>query len=607
MSKIQSKAFPSAHVVLLAFNWEEGKSKNNFAGFAIKRKPGFYGKPESWLENRLNFKGPVKTDDYKGSDKNPIQKFFWWDAQINDDDEVKTFSYTIIPALYDATKKEPVQLVNNDAVDIPVSIPSHKTSDGKISSYFNRAVVSSQSFSHRFVKDGKFIESKRKEAYEWLSNGLSDAIGDIVKDAENIEGAVYHLKDDEWIIPAMKNFNGNISMVLDYHIYAKNTKDGKHKKGEIKDVTNEDAKKALKNGSNNSVVFSNRTRTNIMHNKFLVNMKNDKADRLLMGSANFTTGALTSQANLLHIYESPELAQIYLERKKLLEGDPTRGKTAENAGWTKQVRIGNAKVRAFFSPEKDKGRIGLDPVLKAIQGAKRSDIFCIFTPTDKIIRDAIFEKAGEGKMMFGLVNSISAKEPAATNGNTGRADFQAKIEIYTRSKENKDVYAHKAFDRKNTPNGFWTEISGIGKIVQLDDDGDGTAGAKKGGVPEVFIHHKFIVIDAETDNPTIYTGSANFSGNSSYNNDENLLEIKGAPEVAKMYLCEFIRLYEHYRARSRYQEYSTAKQKIKKGIAPTEKQKRVLRTFKLAQNADWAKDDFTKDTPAYRARLNLVK
>src|SRR4029077_5179843 len=76
------------------------------------------------------------------------------------------------------------------------------------------------------------------------------------------------------------------------------------------------------------------------------------------------------------------------------------------------------------------------------------------------------------------------------------------------------------------------------------------AGGKKHFVPAVHIHHKFIVIDAETQSPTIYSGSANLSKNSTNYNDENLLDIKGNPELAQTYFAEFIRLYEHYRARA---------------------------------------------------------
>ncbi len=73
--------------------------------------------------------------------------------------------------------------------------------------------------------------------------------------------------------------------------------------------------------------------------------------------------------------------------------------------------------------------------------------------------------------------------------------------------------------------------------------------------PPVIIHHKFIVIDAETESPIIYSGSANMGGNSVFNNDENLFEIKGSPRLARIYLAECLRLYEHYRARARFIEF----------------------------------------------------
>ena len=614
MAKVKSKAYASSHVILLAFNWEEGKTNNAFIGFAIQRSPGMFIKggtqeKKSWLANRLNFAGPAKAGDYAGSDKNPIQKFMWWDAQINDADEGKIFTYTITPAVYDKTDAaNPVKLVTAAAKDIKVKVPSHKTSDGKITSYFNRAVVSSQSFSKRFVdsKTNKFKEAKRKEAYAWLANGMPDAFAELMNGADSIEGAIYHLHDNEWVIPAMKAFHGNISMVLDFHVYTKDSADGKHKKDEPKDPENAAAITALAN-----VGFKLRDKTNIMHDKFMVQLKTGQPKKLLMGSANFTTGAITSQANLLHIFDSPELAQLYLLQKQLLQSNPALADTAKKGQRSKSVAIGNATVRVFFSPETDDSkkpnpaRLALKPVTDAIKNAKQSIVFCIFTPTDKPIRDEIFKKAGEGKMMFGLVNSIGK---AAPGGDTKRQDVLAKVEIYNRSQKDKDVFSHRAFDKGNTPNGFWTEISNIQKDMKLklDDDGEqGTQTNSAGAAPEVYIHHKFIVIDGETSNPVIYTGSANFSGNSCYHNDENMLEIKGSPELAKTYLAEFMRLYEHYRARTMYQRFKDAKST--KATARTKKETEALLTFKLVKDAAWAKKDYTDGSPESKARINMAQ
>src|SRR4029077_6995555 len=94
------------------------------------------------------------------------------------------------------------------------------------------------------------------------------------------------------------------------------------------------------------------------------------------------------------------------------------------------------------------------------------------------------------------------------------------------------------------------------------------AGGKKHFVPAVHIHHKFIVIDAETQSPTIYTGSNNLSENSTHHNDENLLEIKGSPELAQTYFAEFMRLYEHYRARALWNMAHPTSQGKLKASAP---------------------------------------
>jgi hypothetical protein len=59
----------------------------------------------------------------------------------------------------------------------------------------------------------------------------------------------------------------------------------------------------------------------------------------------------------------------------------------------------------------------------------------------------------------------------------------------------------------------------------------------------------------DTDSPTIYTGSPNFSKASEQSNDENVLEIKGNAALGHAYVAEFMRLYNHYRARAIWNEY----------------------------------------------------
>jgi phosphatidylserine/phosphatidylglycerophosphate/cardiolipin synthase-like enzyme len=64
-----------------------------------------------------------------------------------------------------------------------------------------------------------------------------------------------------------------------------------------------------------------------------------------------------------------------------------------------------------------------------------------------------------------------------------------------------------------------------------------------------YIHTKYMLIDPMGDDPMLITGSANFSENSTRNNDENMVIIRGNKRVTDMYLGEFMRLYDHFRFR----------------------------------------------------------
>jgi phosphatidylserine/phosphatidylglycerophosphate/cardiolipin synthase-like enzyme len=210
-------------------------------------------------------------------------------------------------------------------------------------------------------------------------------------------------------------------------------------------------------------------------------------------------------------------------------------------------------------------------------------VFCLFMPTDKELRDACFAVGDTGKMMFGLVNHIAEKEPKLSPTSTGKipADQLAALEIYHRSRDKKDVIPAAYFDPKAVPAGFDLEMNVF-------------PGERPPAYPPVIVHHKFIVIDAETDAPTIYTGSANMSGNSVFGNDENLLEIKGSPRLGRIYLAEFMRLYEHYRARAHYISYM-----LSGGNADAA-------GFALTKDRSWANADYKPGTPEYRARIKML-
>ena len=584
MTKIVAKAYTSPSLVLLAMDWPDGEVSHDFLGFAIRRTPGFQDNKtgvfsdHSWLPNRIGFNGPPSAGQPDPpSNQAPIQKFLWWDARLDGLKPNSKLSYEISPVTGNPNS---LNLIHSDSMVVDAIIPEHI--EFGIGTWFNRAVMSSQAFSRilnamGIHKDQEPSPADALKLRAWLANGMERPLPDFIASASSIVGAIYHLTDALWVIPALKTAMTQSTIGLVY--------DAK-KIGKLNANPNEGAIKTLKD-----VQFFPRNKTNIMHNKFLVvgerllSIAGEKPIQLACGSTNYTTEGLTSQANLVHTFASDELAELYLERFRLLKKNPTKASTAKKTGWSHTVSIGDAGIRVFFSPEPGRPKISdsrsIETIVEAIHAARSSVIFCLFTPTDEKLRQACFTIGDAGKMMFGIVNHIQRNEPDTSPSSSGSipADQLAALEIYHRSRDKKDVIGAEFFNAAAVPTGFEPEINIF-------------PGAKPPSFPPVIIHHKFIVIDAETESPVIYTGSANMSGNSVFNNDENLLEIKGSPRLAHIYLAEFLRLYEHYRARARF----IASRLVGASASG----------FELQKDRAWADKHYIPGTPEYKARLRML-
>jgi phosphatidylserine/phosphatidylglycerophosphate/cardiolipin synthase-like enzyme len=570
------RAYLSPTLVLLALDWPEGANREDFLGFAVKRTPGFRNPSTrvqnafDWLPNRLTFDGPIPADEPDApSNKAPIQKFIWWDARFGPEPG-GTVTYEAFPVCGSPTA---LNTLDTEKGRTTVTLPPHVV-DG-IGTWFNRAVLSSQAFSRKVAalgvpKGQKIPDDKLLALRQWLGNGMETVVPNFLSAAPAAASAIYHLTDNLWVIPAWKAFgekNGKATIVYD-----------------AKDDTN---KPALQELEPVGIEFFPRTKSSIMHNKFIASGQDGtRPIRLLCGSANFTTGGLTTQANLLHTFESPELAQRYSDRAKFIAGDPTLPVTREaNKGWSEYVKVGEAAlVRGMFSPEN--GRTQIDTIVADINAAKHSVLFCLFDPTDAELRKACFAAGDRGLMMFGLSNDVSEPKPPK-EGAKPNAQATAKVELFERSSEKKDVFGAQRFAGPTTPMGFEPEPALF--------PGDPRGNPK---IPIVIIHHKFIVIDGESEDPIVFSGSANMSNNSEHMNDENLLEIR-SQAVASVYMAEFMRLYEHYRARALYAEHEAAMVKGGAAAAPAK--------FALRGDASWATGNYKVGSPESKQRTDMVR
>lgn len=594
MAKVIARAYcSSSGVTLLAYKWMPGEGQR-FYGFSVRRTPGFHDPnsntttPFSWLPNRLNFAGPL--DEDAPSTKAPIQKFIWWDARFHPaTDANKSFTYDIIPVVGPSSQQ--LQLLDDQKATVEITFPERV--QNKIGTWFNRPFVSSQAFSRLMQRYGvsantplaQLAPEQRDNILGWLANDLQEPIVDLTKQDGQIDGAIYHFNDTVWLEEAFRKRNKSETSIA---VFWKNES---KKKGDPQFFANAGFVKAL--GEN--VTFEKRKNIpGLMHDKILV-LSSPSPEVVLMGSANFTTDGLTSQANVLHRWDYPDLAALYRQRVALLQKDVSKDGGGLKAQWSESIALeGGGSVRVFFPPEpgssKSKANQGktaasIKPIVAAIKSAKSSVVFCYFDSTDEEVRHACFDAGKHGLMMFGLVNVIGRNPPKDTPAN------KARIELYRYVRENRDIVG--AASLSPLPAGWLKEISVFGGA------GGGAKGKnKKGAPPEVHIHHKFILIDGETQHPVLYTGSANISANSSFSNDENLLEVRDCPHLAQTYLAEFFRLFEHYRFRFDRSRHDTA---IRKGNMSS---KDILRLD--ATGRKWFKKFFTKGTPEQKAMVRLV-
>ena len=579
-SRVKARAYASPTLALLAMDWADGGKTPDFLGFAILRNPGLvHGGNPAYLLNKIGFddsgEGPYT------SDTAPIQRFLWWDPAIDAGNRGKTIEYTVTPVR--GHGKDSLTLVHEAEAKVRVRVPHIETD--RISTWFNRAVVSSQAFRREFPNLPQGLE----KGMDWLANGMGDAFDTLLVGSPDVQGAIYHLTDKRWVVPALEGFGGDLSLVYE-------------------DRSNDRVDRpAVKILTDDMPKFRGhpRGKTNIMHDKFLVDVKRG---RVLMGSANFTPEAITSQANLLHIFRSRELALLYRARHDRLAAlpEPSVAETAQGAAWSAPVQVGAASIRVFFSPEPANSRLSIDTVVQAVKDAKSSVVFCMFDPTDPPLLKALLATGDQGKLLYGMLNKIS--DPTKSTGSqlatstSGEPPAQPspateiQTTLFNRSRADKKVLAYNYFRPGAAPKDFLPELSTI------DTSRYSTAPPPTDGhsPPAVHIHHKFIVIDGETADPTIYTGSANLSNNSTHRNDENLLEIKGSVALARTYVAEFMRLYQHYRARALWNMAHPPHG------APAAAAGEALPSFKLRKNSLWTKDAYVVGAPGYLERTKLA-
>ncbi len=490
VNELELYCVAGTHTVVLSLDMKNKPA--NLLGFAFERKDNKTGK-RIWLNGQKCFQSvipdPVPGQQYP-THLHPIQSFLWKDFTVDPD---HSYTYKVTPVSGTPSKPE---YGNSEEIQIKTE-PFKK---GKHGVYFNRGVSGSQSYAERFgnQRPDAMEGAKQQLAYEWLSRGLFEGLEEFIQSAEKgqqLRGAFYEFHYEK-VLQEFKHARDrgvDVKIIYSGKSYKKENEKAIAAAG-IQDIAN---------------LFRNN-QVNEPHNKFMVLCdKKGNALKVWTGSTNISEKGIFGQCNTGHIVNDKTIADKYLQYWQALSGNPK--KNILNAAVTAiQNDVPHDKLKqgitVFFSP-----RPSLDMLQEyadLIEAA--NEMVCCIYPFNIDKRFQTVFQEDKPYIRYILLDSRSAYNTFQTNDKD--------VEVTAGS------YIKSAVDQ-------WLAETNAGKIIYSGID---------------YVHNKIILIDALTDTPIVITGSANYSENSTVNNDENTLIIKGDTRVADIYFTEFVRLFDHF-------------------------------------------------------------
>mmetsp|Transcript_7755 Transcript_7755/g.11755 ORF Transcript_7755/g.11755 Transcript_7755/m.11755 type:complete len:502 (+) Transcript_7755:617-2122(+) len=368
-------------------------------------------------------------------------------------------------------------------------------------------------------------------------------------------------------------------------------KDGKVVKEWVPDKTTSDTQHAIDAVGFQSLdhariwhhdTFIERHTSSIMHNKFIILLRDGKPVEVWTGSTNFTESAFYGQSNVGHIVRDEDVAQHYLSYWDKLALDPP-GRSKRHSGSShdedavpmdeinQQLQPDPAGAQphdtmaVFFSPRKTSGLLDwyADRMGDAADSVHFTAAFGVSQPLAHVLnqdgkpspshevgvrrspRIARRIKTDDKLLRYILLDSQpsehSSEKSRASAKKKGRGNDYCDYFDFKKLKSNRIAYGAVLSGRMEEVEDGASSSEHLESLTGLSTFVD-------------FFHTKFMMIDALTDNPTIITGSANFSIASTEQNDENMLAIQGDTAVADVYFTEFMRLFDHFYSRDKRNE-----------------------------------------------------
>ena len=555
---LRVRAIAGTYVVLLAFDCPAAY-RQGLLGFSIQRTD-HTSQETVWLRGGKHFDLPHSVEGEDTSSRTePIQKFHWGDYTTRTG---RNYTYVV-----HARTGTPGALVTREQVTVDVTCENpHLVGAHGHQVHFNRSAAASQAYATRF--GDRDPEEAGPEATAWLSRGLEEALiayVDAAPAGETLHLFVYEFEKETFLAALQRAKKRGVKLQIIFDAIISQTKN--KKTGVVKKTgPSLKSRPAMKKfGLAADTLAHGRTGAgiNISHNKFMVLAdKNGQAKSVWTGSTNWTDNGVYKQTNVGHAIASPALAQVYLDWHQEVwtnKNWKTADLTAANSRTDTQKLTARPPAHApgtflMLSP-----RPTIEAVTECAARVHGSGKLVCFTAPFAMHDDLEKALAAAPAQVFGLLNNDSVVGPALHKA------------------PNTQLAAAGALD-KMTALELWQQA---GHEESMHHSG-------------VFIHTKILLVDPLSDFPLVVTGSANFSNNSSVNNDENQLFIFGETEVADIYLGEFMRMFDHYYFRSHTKAVRAARAKSKTSAPP--------KWAFLAPDSSWT-DEFFAGGPKEARRL----
>lgn len=499
-------ALVGTYSIIIGWTFDDPTLRQGLHGFAIKRLDINQENDEimqlKWLGGYKRFES---TDTGKVEDisslEGPFQRFRWNDYTLKPH---LSYRYEVYPM-----RGTPGNLTRDEAPLIFEITPS-KELENDLGIYVNRGVTASMAYLNRFKNTPP--KDLGAPAYSWLSRGLKESLLDFIKKAqagESLHCSIYEFHDAE-VAQAFKDADARGVTVEIVH----DAKAGKHSTEKTNHIIHTFGLEAI---------TTPRDKVNISHNKVVILLDDQGSPKeVWTGSANFSENAFNFQTNAAMQVKEDSVARSYEDFFQNIRTNPAK-KDAKKVNRTLMDTLnavnGRYAEKTFFSPISQK-----DILISATELIKSATSMILISAPfglDKTMIKALAENSDE-IIEYGVVNSTAKRKIEKLRHKNTRFFPPNKMKTYMgRNWDAKAFGAHK-------------------------------------------IHTKIIIVDPYTDTPKVFFGSANFSKASCSNNDENAMLIVGNKRLAAIMTTEFMRMYDHYKARFYIDRTEKENKKIKK-------------------------------------------